>query len=113
MAFGAHGPQPIDLKLQSGRLLGEQQASNYNALFGVQCPLVNGGEEAGCCKMIIGKKVGGPTLLFGPLCFQNEGCPAQFEHSDFQNVKFLEMLSFVIFLMALHDHITFSSKKRD
>lgn len=36
--------------------------------FGEQCLLVNAGEETGCCKMIIEKKVGGPLWLLGLLC---------------------------------------------
>ena len=52
---------------QSETLLGGQQASNCNALECCQCPLLKAGEETGCCKMIIEKKVGGPLWLCGPL----------------------------------------------
>lgn len=36
-----------------------------NAFLGVPCPLMNGEEDTGCHKMIIGKKVGGLSVLFG------------------------------------------------
>lgn len=38
----------------------DKQQSNCNSLESSQCLQLNAGEETGCCKMIIEKKVGGP-----------------------------------------------------